>query len=192
MSSNNNELIYLYFPKEQFEYLRIKLKPEGLLVFKEKDIIESLKRYVMIYMSKMFQSVKLDKRIEKSYEKEMCSINCFYSLVVEMNQKFKVKPIISQKLKNFRNIKNEIMKNLNLTEGKVIECDPFSLLKPSKANKQLLPKWGISFTDDQEKINEYHSDDEDDELVFEKQEKPKTYVDYIIHKRGGLKGEGEC
>ena len=25
-----------------------------------------------------------------------------------------------------------------------------------------------------------------------KQEKPKTYVDYIIHKRGGLKGEGEC
>ena len=173
VSSNNNELIYLYFPKEQFEYLRIKLKPEGLLVFKEKDIIESLKRYVMIYMSKMFQSVKLDKRIEKSYEKEMCSINCFYSLVVEMNQKFKAKPIISQKLKNFRNIKNEIMKNLNLTEGKVIECDPFSLLKPSKANKQLLPKWGISFTDDQEKINEYHSDDEDDELVFEKQEKPK-------------------
>ena len=60
----------------------------------------------------------------------------------------------------------------DLTEGKVIECDPFSLLKPSKANKQLLPKWGISFTDDQEKINEYHSDDEDDELVFEKQEKP--------------------
>ena len=114
MSSNNNELIYLYFPKEQFEYLRIKLKPEGLLVFKEKDIIESLKRYVMIYMSKMFQSVKLDKRIEKSYEKEMCSINCFYSLVVEMNQKFKVKPIISQKLKNFSISSQTTQRRLNL------------------------------------------------------------------------------
>ena len=172
VASNQNELIYLYFPKEQSDYLKIVLKPEeGLLVFKEKEIMLYLREYIYDYLIKMFQSVQLDKRIEKSYEKEMITIHPSYSLAVEMGDKFKTKPIIDKKLKNFRVVKKEILKNLNINEGKVIETDPFTFLNRPAKNKQLLPKWGLSFIDDSEKIKEYKSDDEDEEELKKLEER---------------------
>ncbi len=99
----------------------------------------------------------------------MENIKSYYSLIFEMNNNFKNKPIIKEKLKNFRNIKEDIIENINIEGGKSITFDPFSSLnehftkKKTIKNIQYLPKWGLSFKEEQQIFS---SDDDEEYIEF--------------------------
>lgn len=161
VNTTTNEIIYLYFNKEESEHLQIMLKPEGLLLFKDTEIIDQLKQFIYIYFIKVFRSVKLEQRIENSYMNNMKNIKAYTSIVLEMNEKFKKKPVIMDKLQNFREIKIDVKKHLTIYHEK---DNPFSSVTESHHNqKALLKKMGRSFID-----KEIESDSDDDIKKFKK------------------------
>ena len=144
--------MYLYFPQEEYTELSNFYK-EDLNYY---EVIDKLKNFIFAYFIKSYNSNRLSKRIEISYEPKMENIKSYYSLIFEMNNNFKNKPIIKEKLKNFRNIKEDIIENINIEGGKSITFDPFSSLnehftkKKTIKNIQYLPKWGLSFKEEQQ------------------------------------------
>ena len=165
IKTNQKYFIYLYFPQEEYRELSNFYKED----LNYDEIIEKLKNFIFAYFIKSYNSNRLSKRIEKSYEPKMENIKSYYSLIFEMNNNFKSKPIIKEKLKNFRNIKEEIINNIKIEEGKSITFDPFSSLNEhftkNKTNKniQYLPKWGLSFKEEQQIFS---SDDDEEYIEF--------------------------
>ena len=162
---NQKSFMYLYFPQEEYTELSNFYK-EDLNYY---EVIDKLKNFIFAYFIKSYNSNRLSKRIEISYERKMENIKSYYSLIFEMNNNFKNKPIIKEKLKNFRNIKEDIIENINIEGGKSITFDPFSSLnehftkKKTIKNIQYLPKWGLSFKEEQQIFS---SDDDEEYIEF--------------------------
>lgn len=162
ITNNHRELIYLYFPEEELQFLKKALRSVSSYVYRETDIQKQLNEFILKYLKKMFITHRLDERIAISYDEEMSQKICYFSLVIEMTEKFKAKPTIADKLKNFRKLKNDMLKNINQQEIGALSYDPFSLLKNTTPNAKLLPKWGLSFKDETKELEMYESDDDEE------------------------------
>lgn len=95
-------------------------------------------------------------------------------------------------MKNFKEIKNDILKNLNFEGGKAIQYDPFSLLNfhnPNNDNPnqkvQLVPKWGKSFRIQEDEESSEDSDEEYKEFMkkWNKGEIIKTNTNNYSYKK---------
>ena len=105
INTKNKELLYLYLPKKQEEYMKKVLSPLGR-VAKDSEVLPQLKTILLDYYIRVFKKETLEKRIEKSYSKEMKQINTYVSLILIPDEKFKNKKIVLEQLNNFRNIRN--------------------------------------------------------------------------------------
>ena len=145
INTKTNELIYLYFPKEDYEYINIELKPGKRTVFRDAEILPKLKGYVLSYYLKVFKHYDLEKRIERSYEDDMKYILGNISIVIMLGDKFKKRKIIQDKFKNFRRVKNDILKQTPITHN-YKQQNPFKQLENNKHDNHLL-KYGLTFKD---------------------------------------------
>ena len=112
INTKNKELLYLYLPKKQEEYMKKVLSPLGR-VAKDSEVLPQLKTILLDYYIRVFKKETLEKRIEKSYSKEMKQINTYVSLILIPDEKFKNKKIVLEQLNNFRNIRNLIRRESN-------------------------------------------------------------------------------
>lgn len=97
----------------------------------------------------------------------MKNIKPYTSIVLEMSDKFKKKPVIMDKLQNFREIKTDVKKQSSFYD----KDNPFASVSVSHQNQKiLLKKMGKSFIDT-EKEDESDSDNESDIKAFRKKSK---------------------
>ena len=151
-----------------------------------------LQQFVNAYFIKTFKNHNLENRINLSYENELAKKRTYFSISIEMPQKFKENNSIGEKMKNFKEIKNDILKNLNFEGGKAIQYDPFSLLNfhnPNNDNPnqkvQLVPKWGKSFRIQEDEESSEDSDEEYKEFMkkWNKGEIIKTNTNNYSYKK---------
>ena len=169
INSGTNELIYIYFPKEYYEHLTIILLKEFKYLYaKSKYVINDINKFVFFVFKKYFEISKLEDRIEKSYVEPLSTQKTCFSIVLEMNEKFKNKPKIKEKLINFRNFGKEIKKFSNIIKQ---EYNPFESLNPSnkkeKKNYHLIEKIGLTFLDKGKEKNNNFLESDDDEIFLE-------------------------
>ena len=88
----NKELLYLYLPREQVEYMKILLNPEGRIA-KDTEVLSKLNIVLFDYFQRVFKENILEKRIEISYNDEMKNINVYFSIILKIDRKFKKKKI---------------------------------------------------------------------------------------------------
>ncbi len=81
INSKNTELLYLYLPKAQEEYMKKVLSPLGR-VAKDSEVLPRLKTILLDYYIRVFKVYTLEKRIEKSYSNEMKQIITYVSLIL--------------------------------------------------------------------------------------------------------------
>ena len=173
INSGTNELIYIYFPKEYYEHLTIMLLKEFQYLYaKSKYVINEINKFVYFVFQQFFQKSKLEDRIEKSYLLPLSKQKTYFSIVLEIDEKFKNKQKIKQKLVNFRNFGKEIKKFSNILQE---EYNPFESLNPShKKNKKsyhIIEKIGLTFLDRGKEINKDYFGSEDDENILESKDK---------------------
>ena len=113
INTKNKELLYLYLPKAQEEYMKKVLSPLGR-VAKDSEVLPRLKTILLDYYIRVFKVETLEKRIEKSYSNEMKQIITYVSLILIPDEKFKGKKIVEEQLQNFRNITNLVRKESNI------------------------------------------------------------------------------
>ena len=176
INSSIGELIYLYIPQTEYEFINIELKPLNRAVFRDFEVIEKLKKAIQLYCKQVFNSNDLEDRIQLSYENELKDIQANVSLAIEMDSKFKAKRGIAEKLNNFRDIKNAVLKNAVMQQSRQ---NPFDGAEQTGKKKKLLKKMGLSFIETETIIEEV---DEELELLDNRlkppSEKKKTYTDY--------------
>ena len=163
INTKNRELLYLYLPKQQVEYMKKILCPQGR-VAKDTEVLPQLKPFLLIFYTKFFRKETLEKRIEKSYSDEMKDITPYVSLILATDSKFKTKKIVMEKLNNFRNLRNYIRKESVVEEHE----DDFTFLNISnRRNNVLLNKKAVSLFKSSELTeiseNENEENNEDDE-----------------------------
>ncbi len=171
ISSSFNSVIYLYFPEDEYNYLKILLKADTKSVIRDSDCMGILQQFINAYFIKTFKNHTLENRINLSYEYNLAKERTYYSIAIEMPQKFKEKNSIGEKMRNFKDIKKDILKNINFEGGKALQYDPFQMLNFHNNNQnnnenyqniQLVPKWGKSF---QLQVDEETSEDSDEEYI---------------------------
>ena len=129
------ELIYLYIPQTEYEFINIELKPLNRAVFRDYEVIQKLKSAIFSYCKQVFNSNDLEDRIQLSYENELKDIQANVSLAIEMDSKFKAKRGIAEKLNNFRDIKNAVLKNAVMQQSRQ---NPFDGAEQTGKKKKLL------------------------------------------------------
>ena len=173
INSGTNELIYIYFPKEYYEHLTIILLKEFKYLYaKSKYVINDINKFSFFVYQKFFQKSNLEDRIEKSYLEPLSKQKTCFSIVLEIDDKFKNKPKIKQKLANFRNFGKEIKKFSNIIHE---EYNPFESLHSSNKNKNknyhIIDKIGLTFLNREKEINKNYFDSEEDEKILESKSK---------------------
>ena len=155
INSQTNEIIYLYFPESEINYLSIILKPEGRKNIRDNECLNKLNQCVFVLLKKILKNNSLEKRIEKSYSEEIKNTKTFCSIIIEMNEKFKKKKIIQEKLSFFRNFNRDLFRLK-------MQNNPFETIKlKSSDGKEILPKVGKSFIDKERIHNEFIKDNEE-------------------------------
>jgi hypothetical protein len=155
INSQTNEIIYLYFPETEINYLSIILKPEGRKNIRDNECLNKLNQCVFVLLKKIFKKNSLEKRIEKSYSEEIKKTKTFCSIIIEMDEQFKKKKIIQEKLSFFRNFNRDLFRLK-------IQKNPFEKINLNTSNnKEILPKIGKSFIDKERIHNEFIKDNED-------------------------------
>ena len=132
-NSKNKELLYLYLPREQVEYMKKLLNPEGRIA-KHTEVLPKLNIVLFDYFNRVFKDNTLEKRIEKSYSDEMKNINVYFSIILKIDRKFKKKQIYKEQKKHFRGIHNIVKKNSSNLNQK---HNYFEDLNPSPSNSQI-------------------------------------------------------
>ena len=188
ITSMNKELCFLYFPEEDYEFfIQEKNDFDTFSIEEEESKMLKLKEDIFIYFKKLFKEINLEERIRISYSQKMKNIMPNYSFAIEMNDDFKNKKYVKSQIKDYMFIKKDILKNLDLSNEKIISYDPFYSLKFSSVKntvkKKLYPKFAMSLI----KKNLELDDDEDEELInyrksfYENdlEDKVKSYKDII-------------
>ena len=176
INSSIGELIYLYIPQTEYEFINIELKPLNRAVFRDYEVIQKLKSAIFSYCKQVFNSNDLEDRIQLSYENELKDIQANVSLAIEMDSKFKAKRGIAEKLNNFRDIKNAVLKNAVMQQSRQ---NPFDGAEQTGKKKKLLKKMGLSFIETENIIEEVDEKLELlDDVLKPPSEKKKTYTDY--------------
>ena len=146
------------------------LNPEGR-VAKDTEVLEQLKVVIFVYYFRVFKNQNLEKRIEASYSEEMNKIDTYCSLILETDEKFKKKKVVSEKMKNFRNIRNLVRKETHYdkVEDSSNAFENLRILQNTRfIKKHLLNKRAVSF---EEKEDEPKSKEENESLFSIKEEK---------------------
>ena len=199
INTKNNELLYLYLPKAQEEYMKKILSPLGR-VAKDSEVLPQLKTILLDYYIRVFKVETLEKRIEKSYSNEMKQIITYVSLILIPDEKFKGKKIVEEQLQNFRNITNLVRKesnsdeqpflyNFNKTNNNnnntktILNKEAFSLILNSNNNDELNKtenENNITNKDSIIKINleKFFTDDEEEIKQEQKEEEEKETINY--------------
>jgi hypothetical protein len=177
INTKNKELLYLYLPKKQVQYMRQILCPQGR-VAKDSEVLPQLKPFLLIFFTRFFRKETLEKRIEKSYGEEMKQITPYVSLILETDDKFKKKRVVMEQLNNFRNLRSYIRKESNLEDLD----DPFNNLNNDNSyntfikniKNNLLNKSAVSLINEKK---EKHNNDEEEELKEEEEEDSVLSID---------------
>ena len=111
-NSINKELIYIYLPKIYIEQLTKKMKMKESRYF-DNDNIDILNTVICQYLKDAFIDMPLELRLKKSYSKDIIKINPAYSFIIVPDENFLNKPEVRKILGNFRELKNQILKNQN-------------------------------------------------------------------------------
>ena len=181
INSQTNETIYLYFPDDEIKYLSIILKPEGRKNIRDKECLNKLCQCIFIFLKKIFKKNSLEKRIEKSYIKEIIQKKTFCSIIIKMDEKFQHKKIIQEKLKSFRNFNRDLFRLK-------IQKNPFEKinLNSTPNKKEILPKVGKSFIEKDRIHNEFIKDNEEYQdfitSFMNKHKKHKPHYNQINYK----------
>ena len=176
INASIGELIYLYIPQTEYEFINIELKPSNRTVFRDFEIIQKLKQAILLYCKQVFNSNDLEDRIQLSYEDELKNIEANVSLAIEIDSKFKAKRGIAEKLNNFRDIKNAVMKNAVMQQSRQ---NPFDGAEQKGKKKKLLKKIGLSFMESENIVEEVDEELELlDDVIKPHSLKKKNYTDY--------------
>ena len=177
-NSKNKELLYLYLPREQVEYMKKLLNPEGRIA-KHTEVLPKLNIVLFDYFNRVFKDNTLEKRIEKSYSDEMKNINVYFSIILKIDRKFKKKQIYKEQKKHFRGIHNIVKKNSSNLNQK---HNYFEDLNPSPSNSQIklkkvyLPKIGNSLKN----IDTNNKNNENEDFFFDVKEESILSNDEMI------------
>lgn len=187
INTSIGELIYLYFPRAEYNFINIEVKPENRTVFRDTEIIKKLRHNISLFSKKVYKNNNLEKRIQISYSDQVKLIEPNVSIALQMDNKLKNKKFISEKLKNFRGVKSDIIRNTKLND--VRNDDPFADLKQGNGHRKgLLRKVGISLQNESEiepdisldydfEFLEKFNNDEKEKVP--KKEKPINYREMI-------------
>ena len=170
INSGTNELIYIYFPNEYFEHLKILILKENQYSFaKSKNILNIINPFIFFFHMQFFNQVKLEERIEKSYKEPLVKQKTVFSVALEMTEKFKNKPKIYEKLKNFRNFGKDIKQFSNVIKKEYNIFENLNNKKQIKKGQKLIEKIGFSFLEkgkNEKEENDYS--EEEEEIFYEK------------------------
>ena len=121
------------------------LNPEGRIA-KDTEVLPKLKLVIFDYFFRVFKGKNLEKRIEISYNEEMHEIDPYCSIILKMDEKFKKKKIILEKMQNFRNIRNLVRKETVYDNVDTNAFDNLLITNNIKLiKKHLLNKKAVSF-----------------------------------------------
>ena len=204
MNYSNKELLYLYLPSEQVEYMKILLNPEGRIA-KDTEVLPKLKIVLLDYFNRVYKENTLEKRVEISYSEQMKNIIVYFSIILRIDKKFKKKHIYKEQIKHCRRVNNIVKKNsTNLNENNDIFEDFYQSPSNSqiKLKKVYLPKIGNSFKNKEKEndnknnenedfffdINDEENTFSDDEIIDDKEDENeaidyKQYLENLFYKR---------
>ena len=163
LQNDTNELFYLYFSKEEYDYLKIFLKNNTLI---SNRIIGKLSQFIFVSLNNNIKTMNLEGRILKSYSKDMKNIKGVFSIAIDISEKFKYKGGIRKIMKKNRDFINKIDKYLddNFVENEKNFIEFLSLQEI--LYKNLLNKVGLSFLNENVSQNEIlEKDDENYNLI---------------------------
>ena len=113
-NSLNKELIYIYLPEIYFTQLTKSMKIKENHFF-DSDNINLLNITICQFLEDTFQNCPLEKRLKISYSEQMENINPSYSFILRPDEIFMSKNEVRKIVGNYRELKNQILKNQNKT-----------------------------------------------------------------------------
>ena len=158
-STSTGEVIYLYFPDIEYNFLTIALKPEKRKVLRDTEILSKLKSSILFYSKKLFSQNDLEKRINISYNDENKNIETYLSFAIEMSEKFKKKRTIANRLNIFKEVRKEVMQSAVHNNNKKALRDIFQKITISNQSKSLFGNLALEMKKmkEQEKSNSQES-----------------------------------
>ena len=112
-NSLNKELIYIYLPEIYLTQLTKEMKIKQNHFF-DNDNINLLNITICQFLTDTFTNCPLEKRLKESYSENMENINPSYSFILRPDETFLNKYEVRKILGNFRELKNQILKNQNI------------------------------------------------------------------------------
>ena len=151
LQTGTNEYFYLYFSKEEYDYLKIYLKHA---ILNSNTVIGKFSDFIFVSLNNNINVMNLERRILKSYSKEMRNIKGVFSIVIDISEKFKYKGGIKKIMEKNRDFITKIHKYLddNFVENEKNFIEFLSLQE--LLYKNLLNKVGLSFLNENVSQNE--------------------------------------
>ena len=151
LQTGTNEYFYLYFSKEEYDYLKIYLKHA---ILNSNTVIGKFSDFIFVSLNNNINVMNLESRILKSYSKEMRNIKGVFSIVIDISEKFKYKGGIKKIMEKNRDFITKIHKYLddNFVEDEKNFIEFLSLQE--LLYKNLLNKVGLSFLNENVSQNE--------------------------------------
>ena len=151
LQTGTNEYFYLYFSKEEYDYLKIYLKHA---ILNSNTVIGKFSDFIFVSLNNNINVMNLESRILKSYSKEMRNIKGVFSIVIDISEKFKYKGGIKKIMEKNRDFITKIHKYLddNFVENEKNFIEFLSLQE--LLYKNLLNKVGLSFLNENVSQNE--------------------------------------
>ena len=187
-STSTGEVIYLYFPDIEYNFLTIALKPEKRKVLRDTEILSKLKSSILFYSKKLFSQNDLEKRINISYNDENKNIETYLSFAIEMSEKFKKKRTIANRLNIFKEVRKEVMQSAVHNNNKKALRDIFQKIKINNQSKNLFGNLALEMKKmkEQEKSNSQESQNNNTSPnnSSPNQENNEFILSKISHQRG--------
>ena len=151
LQTGTNEYFYLYFSKEEYDYLKVYLKHS---VLNSNTIIGNFSDFIFVSLNNNINVMNLERRILKSYSEEMRNIKGVFSIVIDISENFKNKGGIKKIMEKNRDFITKIHKYLddNFVENEKNFIEFLSLQE--LLYKNLLNKVGLSFLNENVSQNE--------------------------------------
>ena len=151
LQTGTNQYFYLYFSKEEYDYLKIYLKHA---ILNSNTVIGKFSDFIFVSLNNNINVMNLESRILKSYSKEMRNIKGVFSIVIDISEKFKYKGGIKKIMEKNRDFITKIHKYLddNFVENEKNFIEFLSLQE--LLYKNLLNKVGLSFLNENVSQNE--------------------------------------
>ena len=151
LQTGTKEYFYLYFSKEEYDYLKIYLKHS---ILNSNTVIGKFSDFIFVSLNNNINVMNLERRILKSYSEEMRNIKGVFSIVIDISEKFKYKGGIKKIMEKNRDFITKIHKYLddNFVENEKNFIEFLSLQE--LLYKNLLNKVGLSFLNENVSQNE--------------------------------------